>query len=344
MKKITIAERFHPFSHEIGRKFLLPHTSFSVQVFPNCLYFVDLEEKRKSFSHHFDFVGPLLDFTAELDLERKFLRVFGTTKKGYMRYSIAAKPDGIWLAMEKAPKEKPHTQLLLPCHTEILPKTEERLSLGVQKAQDWEAVRRRLDCKEIFPLWLSLSHCIPSREVDTQEGNYTLIEECRRKIAGGDKEKIVESFQHLFLGAIDGIFVPRLYDTDHQGILPETEHQKLLSPLPILAQGAHLIRSLFIQEKEGVIALLPCLPPQFPCGRMTHVQAQKGVTLHVEWTKKSLRRMQISSLHEKEVLLQLPKAIRSCRMRRRRHLLDRHGRLVVSLAPRETLELDRFES
>jgi hypothetical protein len=332
MKRITIAERFHPFSHAMGRKFLLPHTTFCAQVFPNRLNFVDLEAKQEPFSHRFDFAGPMRDFTAELDLEKGILRVFGTTQKGFMRYTVFAKSDGIWL----------DNTLLLSYPIVIPAKTQERLSLGTHKAQEWEPVRRRLDCKEIFPLWLHLSHHIPRKEIDTLEGNYSLIEECRQKITCGDKEKVLESFEHLILAAFDGVLVPRLYDTDFQGILPEPQHLKQLSALPLLTQGAHLIRSLFIQEKADGIALLPCLPPQFHCGRMTHVQASNGVTLHLEWTKKALRRLQISSPHEKEVLLQLPKAIRSCRMKKKRHSIE-HGRMTLLLAPRQTIELDRFE-
>src|ERR1700722_8636600 len=149
--------------------------------------------------------------------------------------------------MEKAPENKPYNKILLPFHVELLARREERLSLGAHKAQEWEAIHRRLDCKEIFPLWLSLGHCIPFQEMDTREGNYSLIEECRQKIEGGDKEKVVESFQHLFLAAFEAVFVPRLYDTDHQGILPKPQHRRSLSPLPLLTQGARLIHSLFLQ-------------------------------------------------------------------------------------------------
>ena len=104
--KITIAERLHPFSHEIGTKFLLPKSSWAVEVFPTRLNFCDLEGKGDSFYLCFDFSGPIQGFTAELNLELGGLSVFGMTRKGHMCYRLCAKEDGIWLTMEKVPEEE----------------------------------------------------------------------------------------------------------------------------------------------------------------------------------------------------------------------------------------------
>jgi hypothetical protein len=365
MMKIKIAERFHPFSHENGTKFLLPNTSFSVQIFPTRLNFVDIEGKMESFFLSFDFAGPLKDFTAELDLEQGLVRVFGITKKGYMRYLIFAKNDGIWLTMEKIPEEKlichrsfPPAQLSfskgesllisLPFKNDVSTKNEERLSLGVHKAQEWERVRRRLDFKEIFPFWLSLNYWTPLRKEESDQGNYLLIEECRQKIEYSEKQKILESFKNLFLAAFDGVLVPRLFDTEYQGILTEkTLQNPLPSPLALLTKGARLIRSLFVQGEDNCIAILPCLPPEFHSGRMIGVQALNTI-LDFEWTKKSLRRLQISSIYGGDILLKLPKGIRSCRVKKGRRVikklsLDVHGKVMLSLVPSEKIELDRFE-
>jgi hypothetical protein len=364
--KITIAERFHPFSHENGTKFLLPNTSYSVQVFPTRLNFVDINERMESFFIAFDFAGPFIDFTAELDLELGILRVFGMTKKGYMRYLVCAKKDGIWLTMEKIPEEKlaccrsfsPEKFSLSKGESMLIPlsfkidgqrRNEERLSLGIHKAQEWEFIRRRKDFKEIFPLWLTLSRWVPLEGEEGNAGNYLLLKECRQKINQGEKEKVLESFRQLFLAAFDGVLVPRLHDTQYQGILPEVgQNNSSSSPLPLLTKGACLIRSLFFQEKEGKIAILPCLPSEFHSGRMIGVKALEGVTCDFEWTKKNLRRMRIFSLYGEGILLKLPKGIRSCRIKKGRHVLkklttDAEGYMNLSLVANETIDLDRFE-
>ncbi len=364
--KITIAERFHPFSHENGTVFLLPNSSFSVRIFPTRLEFIDLEGKMESFFLGFDCVGPFTDFTAELDLEQGLLRVFGMTKKGYMRYLIFAKNDGIWLTLEKIPEEKllcrrsfPPSQLTLakeesllislPFKNETLTKNQERLSLGMHKAQDWALIRRRLDFKEIFPLWLALSRWTPLRHAMSTQGNYLLIEECLQRIEHGEKQKVLESFKSLFLAAFDGVLVPRLFDTEHQGILPEVMLQNPLpAPLALITKGASLIRSLFVHGEDNFIAILPCLPPEFHSGRMIGVQALKGVILDFEWSKKCLRRLQISSIHGMNIVLKLPKGIRSCRVKKGRQALkklsiDVDGTTVLALVPSETVEIDRLE-
>lgn len=364
--KITIAQRLHPFSHENGTKFLLPNSSYSVQVFPTRLNFVDMEGQMESFFLSFDLIGPFVDFTAELDLELGILRVFGMTKKGYMRYCICAKNEGIWLRVEKIPEEKlichrsfsleplrlsKEESLLisLPCKDLRLMKSGERLSLGIHKAQEWELIRRRCDFKEIFPLWLMLSHWIPLKSSLRNEGNYLLLDECRQKIKQKEKVTVLKSFQHLFLAAFDGVLVPRLYDTEYQGIFPGIEQKNSsLSPLPLLLQGADLIRSLFFQEKEEKIAILPCLPPEFHSGRLIGVKSVKGVTLDLEWTKKSLRRLRVFSFHGNEVLLSVPREIRSCRIKQGRRIINRlpidsESHLHLSLIANQTIDLDRFE-
>ena len=356
--KLTIAERLHPFSHQNGTKFLLPQTSFCIQVYPTRLEFTDLEGRENPFFVTLDFTGPIVDFTAELDLEQGILRIFGTTQKGYMRYLLFARKDGIQLKLEKAPREQ------VMCHLSSSPaafcvtkgesllipmllrdadgqQSQERLSLGMHKAQNWELVRRRSDFKEIFPVWLALGRWIPAKEA---EGNYSLLEECRKNIETKNKAELLGSFQKLFLASFDGVLVPRLVDTEHQGIVQPMQLD--LSPITLLTKGASLIRSLFVQEIAGKIAILPCLPAEFHCGRMTGVQIG-SVSLDFEWSKKTLRGLQIVSPQDAEVCLSL-KTIRSCRLRygrgtSKKAAIASDGSLILSLSPNQPAFLDRFE-
>lgn len=362
---MKIANRLHPFSHQNGTKFLLPCTSFCVQVFPTRLEFTDLEGQEDPFFVALDLIGPIIDFTAELDLEQGVLRVFGTTKKGYMRYLFFASKDGIQLKLEKAPGEQvicrrstsPALFYLTKGESLLIPmllrdadrqKSDERLSLGIHKAQNWGFVRSRCDFMEIFPLWLALGRWIPVKDENSMEGNYSLIEECRKNIETRNKAELVESFQNLFLAAFEGVLVPRLIDTEHQGISGHTEIKTRLSPLPLLTKAGSLIRSLFIQETEKKIAILPCLPPEFHSGRMTGVQID-NLSLDFEWSKKALRCLRIVAPSDTEVCLILPKGFRSCRLRHRRRqeskkaAIASDGSLMLSLAPHQPLFLERFE-
>jgi hypothetical protein len=178
--------------------------------------------------------------------------------------------------------------------------------------------------------------------MDTTVGNYLLLDVCKNKIAQGEKETVLEAFENLFRAAFEGVLVPRLIDTDYQGIVQQTDNVPG-SALPLLTESGKLIRSLFIQQKQGEIALLPCLPPQFHSGRFL------GADLDFEWSKKTLKRVLIHSAAGGEMHLKLPKRIRSFRMRLGRKniqkgTVDAQGRAVLCLEGNHTAELDRFEN
>jgi hypothetical protein len=360
---ITIAERLHPFSHRPGTKFLLPKSSFAVQIFPTRLECIDLAYELSSFAIDFHVNGPIKGFTAELDLESGLIRVFGQTPEGYVRYLLQCEREGLWLTVERAPNEKlacrhsfseqtfllsPKEKLLIPFSAKIAhPVSEERLSLGMHKSQEWEGIHRRLDCKEIFPLWHRLSQWIVTLEISAREGNYALLEACRHKLEHRERTTLLEAFESFFLAAFEGVLTPRLFDNEYQGILPGTHALKSsVSPLPLLTEGGKLIRALFFQERANEIEILPCLPSSFHCGRMTGIQTSQGHRIDFEWTKKALRRLRIHVFADGKLCLKLPKKT-SCRLKKGRKTIkhspiDAEGKLSLELQANEILHLDRF--
>lgn len=356
--KITIAERLHPFSHHIGTKFLLPKTSWAVQVFPTKLLFSDLEGQCETFSFAFEFQGPIREFTAELNLERNALFVFGMTQKGYMRYELCYRDEGIWLTMEKTPLEMvvcrkstsdgvvvfSKGKSICICSSvkgNNLPESKERLSLGNHKAQDWDLIRRRLDCKEIFPHWFALSNLSLPKE---SSGDFPLLDACRKKIDKMEKETVLEAFENLFLASFDGVLVPRLIDSDYHGIAPDLEKCSLF-PMDLLRESGKLIRSLFIQEKRGAVSLLPCLPTSFHSGRMLQVKTSGNVLLSLEWSKKALKKVIIDSVSTGEMRLKFPKGTRSFRLVHSGQTIEvnSEGEAQLSFESNKTLYIDRFQ-
>ena len=357
--KITIAERLHPFSHHIGTSFLIPKTSWSVQVFPTRLFFFDLDGKAEAFSFTFDFQGPIREFTAELNLERAALYIFGKTQKGYMRYELCYREGAVWLTMEKTPQEMVVCRASTSDGVLVLSKgksisicaavkgnnatdSKERLSLGNHKAQDWDLMRRRLDCAEIFPHWFVLSNL--SLPAERPCGDFPLLNACRKKIEQVEKETVLESFENLFLAAFEGVLVPRLKDSDHQGIAPDLEKCSL-APMDLLRESGKLIRALFVQEKEGVTSLLPCLPTPFHSGRMVQVKTSTNALISLEWSKKVLKKVVIDSAVSGEVRLKFPKGTRSFRLVQSGKTIevDSAGEALVSVEANKPLHLDRFQ-
>ncbi len=316
--KITIAERLKPFCRQPGTSCVIPWSPWKVEAFPAVLKFENLITGQKQ-DHRLAWKGPVLDFTLELDLERGVAWVYGHTADGYRKLCIEMTDAGI--RIEKKPKNP--TRSL------------ERLSLGMNKALDWELVRRRHNMAEILPVWFRLGQMVP--EVAAKKvGTAALLQECEKT----DATKLLLT---IFLAGFEGILIPRLSDTEHQGIMKEGHFTE--SPLVLLTEGAKYIRALFFQETEKVWNFLPCLSPEFHAGRFIQLETKLKDKIDFEWSKKLLKKVIIHPEEKREILICLPKPLKSCRLRTSlnqkgsRHLLEQ----PVLLDPSQTVFLDRFE-
>lgn len=361
---IRIALHLHPFSHRPGTICLLPLTSLKMRIFPARIEFFRPNDSEPFFHLSVDVKGPCEEFTVALDLEQNQVRVFGKTQRGYLRYLLQRHVDGVAVIAEKVPQgnlvchlsQQEHPlmlqekqRLLLPLswtEAEVTP-VHERLSLGMHKLQDWEGIIRRCDFKEIFPLWMWLGQNTPRQEVSSREGNFYLLEQCRTCIREGRTLEILSTFRSFFLASFEGMLVPRLFDEEYQGIMP-IKSTHALSPIALLTEGAKLIRSLFIQEEDASIEVLPSLPPDFHAGRLLGIYVRCGDRLDIEWTKKQLRRVILHPAADRPVHLKLPGSLKRCRVRH--SLKDRgsketlkEGKLLLDGKAKQLLIVDRFE-
>lgn len=338
---ITIAHRMRPFSHKMGSVFLLPNSHFKVELFPTLLRFTDLENRIEPIEIRLFIRGPIQSFTAALDLETGSIYVFGRTLDGYIRYSLFYKASELLLLCKKTPsilqlqygstlsQLKPKQILAIPvpfCLKEAQG-LQERLHLGVHKAQDWELMRRRFNLQELFPFWLALAQWIsPVAYEDNNQGMFSLIHKCQIAIEKKEKLQIINYFKNVFLASFEGMFVPRLFDNDYQGILDV--EQNTLPTIALLLQSAKLLRRLFFVEEENLFSILPCVPPELHYGRIIQLQTTKSDQINIEWSKKRLRRMFIQTSNTRPVICQLPKEISSCRLRV--HKKDQGQKLQVT--------------
>ena len=350
--KITIAERLHPFSHKPGMSCVLPKSYWKVEVFPSLLRFQSLLNPNKKIEYVLGIVGPILDFTAEVDLEKGQIRVFGKTQTGYLRYIITKKTDGIALFFEKVPEKMSKEAILLATSPESdsVVQLTERLSLGAHTSQDMDLIKRRKDLREIFPLWLRLSQLLPQHSEPIEPiGTFRLLLSCQESINRAEKLTILPAFTQLFQTALTGILSPRLIDEEYQGILAIGEIiPNSMTPLPILIEGGRLIRSLFFQESGRHLQFLPCLPPDFTSGRFTGIQTQNQEQISFEWSKHQIKKVIIQTQEASCVTLQFPKMIRSFRLRTSLResgvkKKNQDGQFELELHSNKTLLLDRFE-
>lgn len=321
--KIKIAQKFKPFSHVKGEKFLFPGTTLVITTFPTRLEIEDLMQIIPPKVKEWPWTGPVKGFTAELDYDREELKVFGFAKEGYFSYVLKIKEGKLVLHYEK--KETVLVQ--------VTPsgKPKEKLSLGSHKAQDLSRIRERLDPAELFPLWLQVAFACP--KVDAARGRlgqYALLKECEK---GG-----VDPFLNFFQSAFHGCFIPRLIDTEYQGMaLPTKENAH---PLPLLIDSVEHLLSLFYKRlSPNHLALLPGLPKELHCGRFVNIPLEGGILVHFEWTKKALRRVVIENPQGWPCTLTFPKSIASCRIRKERRAFRDH---TLALQDKGCITLDRF--
>ncbi len=333
-RPITIATRLHPFSHLPGIEVPLPWDLSFLEGFPTLLRFYDLSSSEKSLIKEIflPVEGPVDNFTVELDMEKKKVNLFGEAKNGYFRYSIFS-PHHIVKEKQFSPKE---SRWIEP----------ERLSLGSHKKQEWEAIKKRLDFSEIFPLWHRLGReCSLASPPHISSGMFSLLRACEDAIASHRPEHILPAFRSLFLAGFQGMLVPRLTDTDFQGLVPRSTEIPSVTPFYLLTEGARLIRSLFFQQDNDIIALLPSLPPQFFAGRMTKVACPPFGKIDFEWSKKSLRRLALKAESDATLFFRFPPSVKKYRLRT--HPKEKgeqvEGRKGLEIKSGSTYLLDRFE-
>jgi len=297
---IKIAEILRPVTHVPGMKIPIPGSPLILHVFPALLRVYRGAEVIQEIELAIS--GPVKEFTAQLDLVKGCINVWGRSQKGYFRYSVFGGESQVQLKFAKAPKGLQDIGADFPHY---IPENIERLSLGSHKSQDWHGVVQRGDLVEILPVWYQLGQMMPEVEQNSKGGTFSLL------------KSDIESFKQLWLAGFEGMMSPRLEDTDHQGFqLPVVDQN--LSPLPLLSQGWKVIRQMFFEESSEVLTILPHLPKEFHCGRLVGVKTDDHLTINIEWTKKQLRRMEIVSGSDTERQIVFPKGLKSYRLRNRK--------------------------
>ncbi|MCB1110017.1 MAG: hypothetical protein KDK64_03485, partial [Chlamydiia bacterium] len=255
--KIKLTEKYKPFSHEVGTSLLIPRSSWKATVYPARIQLESLlsmkEKEVLVVVPHIE--GPLTQFTVMQDLERRWVRVFGSGPQGYFSYRLVASSHEIILFMERGPKEgisfsyegetktlKRKEELIIPTTLSAFPKApNEKMHFGCTKKQDWLLVKRRQNIEEILPIWFELGKHVPPHPV-LEMGLSRLLAKCQEQIETKEKDKIGATFLELFKIGFEGILAPHLVDQNFSGYLPENEDvPQEASPLVLLGEGARLI-------------------------------------------------------------------------------------------------------
>ncbi|MBI5272460.1 MAG: hypothetical protein HY861_00570 [Chlamydiia bacterium] len=297
--KITIAERMKPFSHVPGAACLIPGTVCKVEAFPTLIRIAGDTELVLQLT------GPVRGFTLEQDLEKNRVSVFGKAREGFYRLHIEARKEGIGVTADKVPHtglvingvpwRSKERQIILSQSVQ-LPAKEERLSLGMSRAQDWDLVWRRGDVKEILPILFILAQKIPASRAEIPWASQLLE-------AGEWESFCLAAFSHML--------VPRLHDPQHQGLI--ANHLLSDDPSVLFPLAFWHLRRLFFRQNGACLELLPASP--FDAGRLVSLQISEIGTMDLEWASRCMRRACLRASHTGNIAIQLQEGLHSFRMR-----------------------------
>lgn len=305
--RIDIANRLRPFSHRPGTRCLIPGSSLVLQVFPMRFRFWNLQGEPQG-DLIWNLHGPVDLFTVQLDLEQSCIWIWGKAKEGYVRLRIRSNASGdaveLWthrLEMDSlsgnwtgkgacsfslSAKENlclwGEGESFVPYQVQNF----ERLSLGCHKSQDWDLVCRRKDIREWLPFVFSLG-----QQLACPSSSHCPMESL-----------LQADWTALFPVAFRDLLVPQAKDELFQGIVEEELFPEKGCPLLLFQAIKKRLRSLFLEQQDSTLSILPHLPSQLYCGRLVGWCCGEWGEVDVEWSKKQVRRVVFRA--EKEGSLQ----------------------------------------
>lgn len=323
---ISIAERYRPFSHQFETMAMLPKSYLGFQIFPAMLRVFDLSGpfRKQIDERNINIHAPVKGFTVLQDLEKGHLKVWGEGSKGYFRYRIQALQDGhsFVIIPEREPNEFPiftqSAQTVEEVNNDHSPI--ERLSFGITKSQDWTLVNRRLKMMEILPFWHKLGQMLPVPQITNLEsmGTLYLLKMALSQLENKESDELIKTLELLYLASFEGLFIPKLEDDRSHGLnLPPIDKEELTTPLALLSEGKNLIKRMLVDQNDTEIAILPCLPSKFHCGRMVNVTLQNNAMIDMEWSKKKIRRICLKPLFSGYLQFKFPSNVKTFRLRRK---------------------------
>jgi hypothetical protein len=261
--------------------------------------------------------GPVREFTLQQDLEKGCVWVWGVSMEGRFRYRLEAFPGKLRFGEAEfdvpGPVKEPSTIL-------------ERISFGSHKALNWDNVGWRGDPKEILPVLYALSQWTPIVQT-SRTAMFDLMD---------------QSDENFLRAAFYSILCPRLTDDLHLGLLPDEEIPEGASPYALITAAGTKLRARLIQQ-EGRRVHLPA--PQNLSGRMVNAGLDGIGRFDFEWRQGLVRRGVLRAEEDASLLLDLPKEIRTFRLRTALH--ERGKRIDASaewsVEKERVYYLDRFE-
>jgi len=332
----------------MGVDVFIPSTALIAKIFPSKLvigkHVID-----------FDIHGPITDFTVELNLEKGRVEWYLKCKEGFIAWHLYALDTTIVLELRRGPQEgvntyyekticlEPRDKLTLDISKRFgAKKSFERLTCGISKKQEIEAIFSRKKIEEFLPFCFFVSQYAEQKVKKIEGGIADMILLAEEAILAKNRIQLSKIFEEMFSISFYDLFVPTLEDRMHQNVF-KNKVKKGVIPFDLFGHWYHLIKKCFIDLKGSTLHLLPCLPKDIPCGTFSKIQF-KDIEVDLSWRKQRVLKMAVFAKKQTVLTLDLPEKAKSFRLRKN---LKEKGLIypihqAVSLEANTLYYLDRF--
>jgi hypothetical protein len=271
-------EPCRPLTRRPGAWAPIPGTFWRVQLFPTQVRLEGPLGQR--IVSDLPIQGPVTEWTAQLDLDRYLIRMWGKAEERFSIILQARSGKIEWLSEGRHPQSHQ-----LANHVETFGPTQERLQFGDHSIQDIDRLQA-LVLSHVVPTWFRLGFPLPEQHVQPNEPS--LAGQWAQSMADLDRHRTAQAIVRLRKAGFKDLWSPESQDSGFWGFgMPATTgpaHQ-------LLAAGARLLRDMVVQHNDRELILLPCLPKELPAGRWLHGQWPNVGTVHLEWTRGFPRRL-----------------------------------------------------
>lgn len=368
MKPIEITQKFRPFSHQPGIHIPFPLLQLVFVVHPSKIEVMDWRAQPKELmTFKFKFKSPCKKMTAMVDLPKQKIEIHLLLEDNFAQMTLnyddkkqhftlsldrykeddlnfeVSRPNKISVIRRKLTKKKP---LILFKDLEAkMPKGVELLSLGCHKKQEIEKIFYRQDLREFLPLWyLWGQFCTVKPDYTHKEGHLVFLNFLQEKMEKKEHDQLSLYLNNIARSAFMPMMVPQLEDFKHWGFFLPRLSSSSTSPWLLLAELYQLVRQMFIFSKDHDYHVLPHLPEELHCGKLVKAK-EHNLTFHLEWTKKTIRRMILFASKNETIHLHFQNKVKRFRLKLGRddkgNIYENHAEFV--LKKNKTYFFDCFE-
>lgn len=314
MKPIEITTKFKPFSHEPGISVPYPLLKLVFVIYPTKLKILDWKSSQKVLlTLKFKYKTFCQKFTVFSDIIKQSVEICCELEDNFAKLKLAydEKKESFYLSLERYNGEFLGFEVIRPGKTSVISrqltkkkplilfkniqkeliKNPERLFLGSHKKQEIERIFARKDICEFLPLWYLWGQFCKSKPIkEHKEGTLIFLNHLQECLQKKEHHEITAHLKNIISSSFAPMMIPYLEDFKHWGFFLPKQSSSKTSPWILLSELYHVIRQFFIYQNQEDLYILRHLPPELFSGKLVNVQ-QGHLTLHLEWTKKMIRRM-----------------------------------------------------